>query len=72
MIKVIRQYGRSVPSWAQDPESDEYLLWCKLVLQIEDDEFTVVHKPECVIGVGENGQLVLRAKQEEDGIWQVK
>lgn len=71
MIQILRQYSRPVPSWAQDPESNEYLLWCKLVLQLEDDEFTVVYKPECVVGVGEDGELILRAMREE-GIWQVK
>ena len=70
-IQIIRQYGRPVPQWAQDPESDEHLLWCKMVLQLEDDEFTVVHKPECIVGVGEDGQLMLEARREE-GVWQVK
>ena len=70
-IQIIRQYGRPVPDWAQDPNSDEYILWCKLVLQIEDDEFSVVHKPECIVGVGQDGQLILRTVEEE-GVWQVK
>lgn len=70
--KILRQYGRDVPEWAQEYDSDEYILWCKMVFGIHDDECTVVHKHDSILGVTPDGILIVGAERGGDGIWRVQ
>lgn len=67
-IQVLRQCGRPVPDWAQDPESDEYILWLRGLYGPKDDEFSRLHLEEHIGGYDLDGNLIVDM-QNYDGVW---
>lgn len=70
-IQVLRQCGRPVPKWAQDPESDEYILWLRGLYGLKDDEFSCLHLEEHIGGYDPKGNLILDM-QNYNGVWRQK
>ena len=70
MIRILRDMGRNVPEWAQDPEGDGYIRWLEGLIEEGEIHQTKFTAPMRTLN-GERKQWVLEAVEEE-GIWQVK
>ena len=70
MIRIIRDMGRKVPEWAQDPESEEYYFWLQGLIESGKIHQTKFTAPMRTLD-GKRKEWVLDA-MEEEGVWQVK
>ena len=69
-IQILRDMGRDVPEWAQDPESEEYFHWLEGLISCGEIHQTKFTAPMRMLN-GERKQWMLEAVEEE-GVWQVK
>lgn len=70
MIQILRDMGREVPEWAQDPESEGYYHWLEELIEDGEIHQTKFTAPMRTLD-GKRKDWVLEAVKEE-GIWQVK
>lgn len=69
-IQILRDMGRDVPEWAQDPESEGYCRWLEGLIEGVEIHQTKFTAPMRTLD-GVRKQWVLDAVEEE-GVWQVK
>lgn len=73
MIQIIRDMGREVPEWAQDPESEGYYHWLASVFKemLNENKDLVGNHHQIAVARGEK-ILIINATRGEGGVWQVK